>query len=264
MFLEERMIFFPHAYDGGAAWKPPGLEFEDAHFEAADGTRLHGWYCEAEEPREVILFAHGNAGNISHRADVLSLLQRHLDASVMIFDYRGYGRSEGKPNEAGVLQDARAARAWLAKRAGVAESEIILLGRSLGGGVAVDLAAEDGARALILESTFTSLPDVGARHYPFLPVRWLMRTRLDSLAKIGRYAGPLFQSHGDADSIVPYELGEQLHAAAAGPKEFFPLPDAGHNHAQPMGYYRALGAFLDRTLGEAGTLVGDTQTAVAR
>ena len=248
MFFEERLIFFPRVYDGGREWSPIGLEFEDAHFAADDGTQLHGWYCPVENPRQVILFAHGNAGNLSGRAPVASTLQQHLGATVMLFDYRGYGRSEGKPGETGVLQDARAARAWLAERAGIAEKDIILIGRSLGGAVMVDLAARDGARALVIESTFTSLPDMGARQYPFLPVRWLMRNRFDSISKIGDFQGPLFQSHGDADQLVPYEFGQRLHKAAPGAKEFFTCPDGGHNDMQPMDYYHALDAFLQREL----------------
>src|SRR5208283_3409033 len=116
--------------------------------------------------------------------------------SVLVFDYRGYGKSEGKPDEPGVLADARAARTWLAQKSGVAENRVVLMGESLGGAVAVDLAA-DGARALILENTFSSMADVAAFHYPWAPVRLLMRTQFNSAAKIRSYRGPVFQSHGD-------------------------------------------------------------------
>ncbi len=244
MLLEKWFIFFPTS-DGD--WNPPWLKFEDAHFQAEDGTRLHGWYLEHPRPRAVVLFAHGNAGNLSHRADLVEELRRRLHVTVMIFDYRGYGKSAGSPSEKGLLQDARAARRWLARRAGVPEHQIVLLGRSLGGGVMVDLAARDGARALVLDSTFTSLPDVGARHYPWLPVRWLMRTRLDSLSKIRHYRAPLLQFHGDADRIVPYELGRRLFAAAPGPgKRFVTLPGHDHNDPLPELFFRELDRFLDR------------------
>src|SRR5439155_17149604 len=126
-------------------------QFEDAWFEADDGTRLHGWFAEAKNPRAVVLHTHGNAGNVTHRAPLLELFRERLRASILVFDYRGYGRSEGTPDEKGILADARAARRWLAKRAGVAESDVVLHGTSLGGGVAVDLAARDGARGLVLE-----------------------------------------------------------------------------------------------------------------
>jgi fermentation-respiration switch protein FrsA (DUF1100 family) len=244
MFFEEALIFFPARYPEGD-WQPEGLAFEDARFSSADGTRIHGWYLPHEQPRAVVLFCHGNAGNVSHRAEMLRVLHDGVAVSVLAFDYRGYGRSAGKPNEAGVLADARAARAWLARRAAVDPSEIALMGRSLGGAVAVDLAAHEGARALVVESSFTSLADVAAYHYPWLPVRWALRTRLDSLGKIAAYHGPLLQSHGTADTIVPYRLGRRLFEAANQPKRFVTLPDLDHNDPQPAEYYRALIRFLD-------------------
>jgi fermentation-respiration switch protein FrsA (DUF1100 family) len=142
------------------------------------------------------------------------------------------------------LADARAARAWLAKRTGVSESQIVLMGESLGGGVMVDLASQDGARALILDSTFSALPDVAAHHYRWLPVRWLMRNRFDSLAKIGAYRGPLLQMHGDADTIIPLTIGQRLFEAANEPKRFVVLPGHDHNDVRPHEFYAALDAFV--------------------
>ena len=219
MFFENSLIFVPGGPQSGN-WNPPGLSVEDAWFQAADGTKLHGWYQRHERPRAVILFCHGNAGNVTDRAQVLSALKNWTGASALVFDYRGFGRSEGRPNEAGVLADARAARTWLAQREKMPEERIVLMGESLGGAVAVDLAA-DGARALILENTFSSLPEVAARHLPWLPVRLLMHTRLDARAKIAAYHGPLLQSHGDPDSIVPIELGRRLFEAA----EFYEISE---------------------------------------
>lgn len=244
MWLEESLIFFPAKYPAGN-WNTSHLPIQDAHFEAADGTRLHGWYVPHEQPLVHILFLHGNAGNITHRIEPLWNLHNVVGASVLILDYRGYGKSEGSPNEKGVLQDARAARQWLAKKAGIAEQEVVLLGRSLGGGVAVDLAAQLAPRTLILESTFTSLPDVAAMHYRFLPVKQLMSTRLDSLQKIAGYRGPLLQSHGTADEIVPYQLGRQLHeAAVCMPKQFIDIDGGTHNEPMPADYYEQLREFL--------------------
>ncbi len=245
MFFEESLIFFPSKYPAGRWRIPSGLAVEDAEFAAADGTRLHGWYVPRDDANAVILFCHGNAGNITDRAGVLARLHDDVGASVLIFDYRGYGRSEGSPSEDGVLADARAARAWLAKRAGVEEREIVLFGRSLGGAVAVDLAAEDGARGLVLQSTFTSIPDMAAYHYPWFPARGLLRTRLDSLAKIGSYRGPLLASHSRDDTIVPFALGERLFQAANEPKQFIQLEDCDHNDSERPSYYRALKTFLD-------------------
>jgi len=244
MILERSLIYFPTVYPGGD-WQPLALGFEDAWFEAADGTRLHGWYLPQDDPRAVVLFCHGNAGNLSHRSGMLRALHELVGVSVLIFDYRGYGRSEGKPSEAGILEDGRAARAWLAQRAAVAPDEIVLMGRSLGGAVAIDMAADQQARGLVLESTFTSIPDIAAYHYPWLPVRLLVRTQLNSLAKIPAYHGPLLQSHGDADTIIPYHLGQRLFEAANQPKRFVILPGADHNDPQPREYYEELIRFLD-------------------
>lgn len=242
-WLENSLIFFPSKYPDGE-WQPSGLQYEDANFAAADGVKLHGWYVPAEDPIAVVLFCHGNGGNLTHREDVMRAMQRYVGATILVFDYRGYGRSEGSPSEQGVLSDARAARAWLAQRAGIAEQDIVLMGESLGGAVAVDLAAHNGARALVLENTFTSLPDMAAVHYPWLPARWLMRSRLDSLAKISQYHGPLLMAHGDADSIVPYALGEQLFAAANEPKQWVREPGIDHNDPRSPQFYDQLRQFL--------------------
>ena len=236
MFLENRLIFFPSRYPEGE-WQPPGLPIEDAWFDASDGVRLHGWYVARSQPLAYVLFCHGNGGNITHRIDVLRAMYDRVGASVLIFDYRGYGRSAGSPSEAGVLADARAARDWLARRAKIDPREVVLMGESLGGAVAVDLAAADGARALILENSFNNLPDVAAYHFPWLPVRWFMRSRFDSASKIGRYHGPLLQSHGDPDHIVPHRFGVRLFEAANEPKRFIRLPGFDHNDGRPMTYY---------------------------
>jgi fermentation-respiration switch protein FrsA (DUF1100 family) len=161
----------------------------------------------------------------------------------MIFDYRGYGRSEGSPDEAGILADARAARTWLARRTQVKESDIVLFGESLGGAVAVDLAAE-GARGLVVDSTFSSLPDVAAWHFPWLPVGVLLQTRLDSAGKIGKYRGPLLEFHGDRDQTVPIQFGRRLFAAANEPKQFVVMPGIDHNDRRPPAYFRALDRFI--------------------
>jgi fermentation-respiration switch protein FrsA (DUF1100 family) len=242
-FFEESFVFVPLNY-AEDDWHPRGLVFEEAKFQAADGTRLHGWYVPRPGAAAAVLFLHGNAGNITHRADVLRILHDRVGASVLIFDYRGYGRSQGRPNEAGVLADARAARKWLAAREGLRETDLVLLGESLGGAVAVDLAAADGARALVLESTFTSLPDAAAYHFPWLPVRLLMRTRLDSAAKIAAYHGPLLQSHGQPDTVIPFALGQRLFEAANEPKQFITFTDRDHNDPRPPEYYEALAGFL--------------------
>jgi uncharacterized protein len=244
MYFEESVIFQPSRYPEGE-WKPKDVAFEDVWFKTTDGVRLNGWFAEAKNPRAVVLYAGGNAGNITGNRWVIQLFRDRLDASVMIFDYRGFGRSEGTPSEGGVLADARAARRWLAERTGVAEKDIVLVGHSLGGGVLVDLAARDGARALVLENTFSSLPDAAASHFKFLPVRLLMATRLDSASKIRDYQGPLLQTHGDADRVIPFALGRRLFEAANEPKRFVAVPGGGHNDPPTREYLQALDRFLD-------------------
>jgi hypothetical protein len=245
MFFEEAFVFVPQRYPAGD-WHPQGIRFEDAQFQTADGVRLHGWFLPHDRPLATILFCHGNGGNITDRRDMVQSLHDWNDAAVLIFDYRGYGRSEGKPSEKGILADARAARAWLSSRTGVPEKEIVLMGESLGGGVAVDLAARDGAKALVLQSTFSSLADVAAHHMPWLPVRMLLHTRLDSASKIGQYHGPLLQCHSEADTIVPYRFGQKLFAAANEPKRFVTFHDLHHNDFPPPSFFVALKTFLEK------------------
>lgn len=241
--VERRMIYQPARYPSGD-WEPAGLNAEDAWFESADGTKLHGWFVAHPAPRGVALFMHGNAGNITGRAELLRDLNRRHGLAVMTFDYRGYGRSEGKPSEDGILQDARAARRWLAERTGVSESDILLMGRSLGGAVAIDLASRASARGLVVCSSFTSLPDVAAKHAPWTTPHLNMTQRLNSLAKIKNYHGPVLISHGDADEVIPFAHGEKLFAAAAGPKKFVAIPGGTHNSPQSAEFETALAEFI--------------------
>lgn len=242
--LERRLLFAPAKYPAGD-WQPTTVVYEDVHFQAADGVKLHGWYVPHESPRAHAVVFHGNGGNITLLADTLRILNRRHGLAVLVFDYRGYGRSEGKPSEKGILLDARAARDWLAAKEGIAPSDIVLMGQSLGGGVAVDLAAKDGARGLVLASTFTSLPAAARSHTPWLPVGSLMSMRLDSIAKIKDYHGPLLLSHGDADKVVPYEQGVALYNAAPGPKRMITVPGGTHNMEQPEEYRVALDDFIE-------------------
>jgi uncharacterized protein len=240
--LDELLLFYPSKYPDGD-WKPKGLKYEDIWFCAEDGTRLHGWYCPCDKPRAVLLFAHGNAGNLSQRSPRLRYFQKDLRVTALIFDYRGYGRSEGVPTVEGILQDGRSARTFLARRAGITEAQIVLMGRSLGGAVAVQLAAESPSRGLILESTFSSFQDVAAHHYPRLA--WLVpATKLNSVAQIKRHRGSLLQSHGDADGTVPYSLGLKLFHAANDPKWFVTIPHGDHNDPQSPDYFKQLERFI--------------------
>ncbi len=246
LFLENILIFPAPKYPAGD-WNPSGLGYEDVYFESADGTRLHGWYLEHPDPRTYILFCHGNGEHVAYLAPLLRDYFDEYHATVLAFDYRGYGRSEGKPNEKGVLADGHAAHAWLLERAGIKPNEMMLIGRSLGAAITVDLAAAHGARGLVLERTFTSIADVAARHYPFLPIRAVMKTQFDSQSKITQYDGPLLQCHGTEDHIVPFDLGRKLFETATTSEKVF-VEDTGYGHNDPYSreYTKALKEFLFR------------------
>jgi fermentation-respiration switch protein FrsA (DUF1100 family) len=245
LFLENWLVYPAPRFPAGD-WEARHLPHEDVHFTSADGTRLHGWFVEHPQPRAVMLYCHGNGEHIAYNDDLLALLRDKLRVSVFAFDYRGYGRSEGQPFERGILDDGEAAQAWLAERTGLAKKDIVIMGRSIGGGVAVHLAAKNGARGLILESTFSSLPDAAAGQFPWLPVGWLMKNRYDSVTKIAGYRGPLLQSHGDCDSLISLALAQKLFDAAGEPKEFYCVTGGDHNCLQPAEYYETLAAFLDK------------------
>ncbi len=241
--LDEMLALFPAPFPEGD-WSPAERDFEDCWFEAVDGIRLHGWYLPHDNPRAVLLHLHGNAGNITHRAEVAEFLHERYGISIMLFDYRGYGRSEGVPTIEGLVRDAQAARDYLAMRADISPESIVLLGRSLGGAIAVQLASEDGARGLILESTFSSLREVSSNHYPALLVNLLVADRLDSVTAIANYDGPLLQCHGGFDRTIPIELGRDLFAAAREPKTFITMPGLDHNDWPSDEYYDALDEFF--------------------
>ena len=262
IFLENYLIY-PGVRRRGQDWEPQDLAYQAVYFSSADGTRIHGWYLEHDAPRAQVLVCYGNGDNVAAMAGYLGGLRDRFQVSVLAFDYRGYGRSAGRPQEAGVLADGHAAQQFLANRAECDVSDVVLLGRSLGGAVAVDLAARNGARALILERTFTSIPDVAHAQFPWLPVRWLLKTQFDSLAKISQYSGPLLQSHGTVDQVVPFELGRQLFdAAPAVPKRFVSMPGVGHNEPPTMAYHRALEAFFDRLGNTTATMPASADTSL--
>ncbi len=239
----DHLLFQPARYpDGDCA--PAGSRFEDAWFNSTNGAKLNGWFAEAEHPRAVVLYTEGNGGNITTRRDVLTLFRDRLKTSVLVFDYQGYGKSEGAPSREGILSDARAARRWLAERTGVAEKDIVLVGQSLGGSVAVDLAARDGARGLVLENTFSSLTDVTEAHFGRMAGR-LVTNQLDSATRIKDYKGPLLQTHGDRDSLVPFAQGRRLFEAANEPKRFVAVAGGGHNDPPSAEYIEELDRFLD-------------------
>jgi len=261
--MERRGIFQPAKYPAGD-WNPTAVLVQDANFTAEDGTQLHGWYVRHQEPKGHALLLHGNAGNVTLLAETLRVLNRRHNLAVLAIDYRGYGKSEGTPSEAGLYQDARAARRWLAQTEQIAEADVILMGFSLGGAVAIELAASDGARGLVLSSTFTSLPEVAQHHWPLLPMSLVVSTKMNSLEKIKQYQGPLLLSHGDADEVVPHAHGAALYAAAPGPKRFITVAGGKHNDPQPEEYRVALDRFIAELppMGSSGTRTAAVEVSV--
>jgi hypothetical protein len=233
-FLEQRFLYFPTAvHDRTPA--DAGLAYEEVDFRAEDGTRLFGWFVPGAAGRPVVVFCMGNAGNISHRVDNLAWLHR-LGAGVLIFDYRGYGRSDGVPGEEGTYADLRAALSWLAGR-GIGRERIVLFGRSLGAAVALHVALEQPPAALVMESPFTSVAAMGRHHYPllYLLAGWAVGVRYQNLAKIGRLQSPLLLIHGDRDEICPPRMAEELFARAPSPKKLVWIRGADHNSTYVLG-----------------------------
>lgn len=261
MSLLETRLVYPSPPAAWGDWAPAGRDFREAWIDVpaspgVEPARLHGWFFAREGADHAVLYLHGNGEDVSGQASLARLLRDRLNAAVLVFDYRGYGRSRGNPHESGVVADGVAAQAWLAQRTGRTPDGVVLVGRSLGGGVATAVAAERGAAALVLQSTFTRLTDAAAHHYPWLPVRWLMRNRFDSLARIGRYGGPVLVSHGTADEVVPFRQGVALYEAAPGLKRMVELPGVGHCDPQPPEYYDQLAKFLTESLPGGETTLG--------
>lgn len=222
--LERRTLFFP-LQDMEFSPKDVGLEFEEVNFWAKDKTKLSGWWIPHKKARFTILFCHGNAGNISHRLEKI-LFFHQLNCNVFIFDYRGYGKSQGRPSEKGLYQDVQAAYDYLLGK-GIKESDIIGYGESLGGAVVVELASKNKLAGLVVDSSISSAKDMAKTIFPFLP-HWTFASRLDSVSKIRNIHIPKLIIHSLNDEIVPFEQGKKLYDSAAGPKEFLAIR-GGHN-----------------------------------
>jgi fermentation-respiration switch protein FrsA (DUF1100 family) len=273
MLFEDSFIYFPAKYPEGV-WErdEPRLardgeivaRVEDVQLTAADGVRLHGWFCTPQVGRPAVggalepvktdrtlLFLHGNAGNISHRYDIIDGLVQ-LPVNVFIIDYRGYGKSEGRPSEQGLYADARAAWDYLTNARGIPATRIVIFGESLGGAVAIDLASKVQACGLIVQSSFTSIADMAAVVMPLAP-RFMIRTKMDSLSKIAHVSCPKLFIHSEADDIIPYKLGRRLFDAAQAPKQFYDVKNAPHNLTFDIGgaaFHEALRDFINSSCGE--------------
>ena len=207
-----------------------GLKYDDITLITKDHVNINAWYVPTENPIGTLLFCHGNAGNDSDRVTGIDQFH-HAHLNVFIFDYRGYGESEGQPSEQGTYNDAMAAYSYLTSRTDVDAKKIFIYGESLGGAVAIDLASKVKSAGLIVIDTFTSIDAIGREIYPFLPIRWLMRTKYDSLSKIKKIHCPVLIGHSKEDDIIPYHHGQDLFKAANPPKEFMQLKG---NHGEAI------------------------------
>lgn len=244
-YIENRVIFFPMK---DIEFTPAflGLSFEDVYIKTGDNIQINGWFIPAENAKYTLLFCHGNAGNIGHRLEKIALL-RKARLNIFIIDYRGYGRSQGKPSERGIYLDARAAYDYLVNKQGIAPEDIVLYGESLGCAAAIHLAREAKAGALIVESGFSRGRDMAKRIYPFLPA-FLFSDNFDNLSKIKKIKAPKLFIHSKNDEIVPLSLAKRLYSAAPQPKCFTELI-GGHNTAfldSQQRYVSSIVSFIER------------------
>ncbi len=228
--FQARLVYFPLQGGYGITPQSRGLAFERVTLSTDDGEQLAAWWIPAPASapvRGTVLLFHGNAGNIAHRLDYAAMFSS-MGYHTLLLDYRGYGESSGAPSEAGTYRDAAAGWSWLTTVRGIKPADIVIFGESLGGGIATWLAALENPRALILASTFTSVPDMGAEIYPWLPVRWISRIHYNNLDNLARIRAPLLIAHSPDDEIIPYAHGRRLYDAARTPKSFLDLA-GGHN-----------------------------------
>lgn len=252
-FSQSRLLYLPTIPSREVIATPDsvGLHYEQVTIMTDDGVSLDGWFIPARRPRGTLLFFHGNAGNISHRFDSLKIFNE-LGLATLIFDYRGYGRSQGRPSEEGTYRDAGAAWRYLTEQRGIAGQDIVLFGRSLGAAVAAYLANKHAPKALIIESAFTSIPDVAAEVYPFLPARWLARFSYNTEAYLRSLSRPALIVHSRDDDIIPFAHGRRLFAAANEPKQFLEIRGS-HNDGifvSRESYVKGLNAFLTAYVGQ--------------
>lgn len=246
--LDRRYVYFPAPWEERDWRELSGLPLEEVWFHAVDGTRLFGWFLPAQNSRAVLLWSHGNAGNIIHRLDNLrELHERGLTA--FLYDYRGYGRSEGVPSEQGLYLDALAAYDHLANERKIPTGRIVDFGRSLGAAVAGDLARRRSVAGLILETPFPSVEAVARRVFHGLPAHLLLKSRFDLASRLKGIHVPVLVLHGDRDTVIPFDLGRAVYEAANEPKEFVVIPGADHNDTTLVGgeaYFQRLLGFIRR------------------
>lgn len=256
-WVQSHLVYFP---DKQLSNTPGvfGLEYTSVGIPTSDGETLHGWWVPVADSKGTVLLFHGNAGNISHRINYLTMFSK-LGYNTLLLDYRGYGQSSGKPSESGTYLDAQAAWRYLTETRGIAPEHIVLFGESLGGAVAAWLAAKEKPGLLVLASAFTSIPELAAEFYPFLPVRWISHFEYNTLQALQAVHCPVFIAHSPQDDIVAFHHGQRLLQAAHEPKQFLEL-EGNHNTGfifmQPA-WKKTLGTFMNRHLTNQSKFIVD-------
>lgn len=250
-YIQSSLIYYPDMPGRNLVATPEniGLSYQDVEIITTDNIKLHGWFIPHDKVKNTVLFFHGNAGNISHRLESIEIFHR-LGLNVFIIDYRGYGQSEGKTTEQGTYQDAEAAWKYLHDVQGISGQQIIIFGRSLGASIAAWLASKHAPAALIIESGFSSVPAMGQRLYPFLPIHWLTHFKYDTRQYVKRISCPVMVAHSKNDEIIPYDEGREIFAAAPENKQFLALR-GGHNDGflvSGSSYVEGLRSFINKAL----------------
>jgi pimeloyl-ACP methyl ester carboxylesterase len=248
--LEDRLLFTGATVDKPWRAPPEGMSVRELSLTDADGNHIHAWFSAplGWSPGDgAILFSHGQGGNLSTIAARAFRWRASLNRAVMLYDYPGYGRSRGRPSEAGCIASGEATLRWLVEEQRTPLGEVFLVGESMGGAMATELATRHEVRLLVLHGAFTSFPDMAQRRFPIFPGRYLVHNRMDNESKIGRVRCPVLLTHGTADWVVPFAQGERLYAAARWPKRFFRVEGGGH--APPSGeeFFEEVRAFLAQT-----------------
>ena len=250
-YSQSSLIYYPNMPGRNLVATPEhiGLKYQNVQLVTADGINLHGWFIPSNSAKGTVLFFHGNAGNISHRLESINIFNR-LDLNVFIFDYRGYGQSEGKVTEKGTYRDAEAAWNYLTESRGINAKQIVIFGRSLGASIASWLASKHPPAALVIESGFTSIPSMAKRIYPFLPVRWLTYFQYDTKNNVTKISCPILVVHSKNDEIIPFEEGREIYNAAPETRQFLEL-QGGHNDGFLISgsiYVEGLRSFISENL----------------
>jgi fermentation-respiration switch protein FrsA (DUF1100 family) len=246
--LEDRFLFAGATF--AHSWHEPPARVRELTLPSSGGEHIHAWFYAPEgwEPRRgAILHSHGNGGNLSHLGGLAQRWQEALGRAVLLYDYPGYGKSSGRPSEAGCYAAGEVALRWLLDEQGILANEVLLVGESMGGAIAVELATRYPVRLVVLHGAFTSFPDMAQVRYPWYPCRYLVHNQMDNEAKIGLVRCPVLLSHGTADTVVPFGLGERLFAAAREPKRFVRLEGHGHGPSHSGSYFEAVKSVLAET-----------------